>query len=187
MCPDPQPTDPINSYSLVGYVPGQLGLFLDQLRRDLVNTCFAQSHVTVLPPRPLVSPPEQALQAVREVVPTFAPFEVEMTGISIFPVTNVIYAEIGRGREELLQMHERLNREVLHFHEPFEYHPHITLAQNLELESFGTVLEKASEAWRQIPSHRFVVDRLVWVQNTLSNRWIDLLECELKGVPALKR
>lgn len=187
MCPDPRPSDLINSFSLVSYIPGTLGIHLDRLRRELVRTCSAQSHVTVLPPRPLTADPRQALEALRRVVPSFAPFTVHITGIEIFPVTNVVYGEVGEGREELLEMHDRLNHGVLHYDEPFDYHPHITLAQNLGLDEVERTYDLALATWRELPYRSFTVDTLVWVQNTLENRWLDLAECELRGAPTLKR
>ena len=188
MCPDPQLSDLINSYSLVSYLPGELGKRLDRLRRDLVRSCIAQSHVTVLPPRPLEADPQTAVVAVQEIVPSFPPFTVKLTGIEIFPVTNVVFAEVGEGREILREMHERLNVGVLHFDEPYEYHPHITLAQNLLPEEVDHAYRLAVEVWRDLPSRSFEVETLVWVRNTLENRWVDLAAFELRGMaPILNR
>ena len=36
---DPPGTDRINSFSLVSYLPGQLGEFLTALRRELIADC----------------------------------------------------------------------------------------------------------------------------------------------------
>lgn len=187
MCPDPRPPDLINSFSLVSYIPGSLGVHLDRLRRELVASCVAQSHVTVLPPRPVVASPQQVLEKLRQIVPSFAPFRVEIIGVEIFPVTNVVYGEVGEGREELLEMHDRLNRDVLQYDEPFKYHPHITLAQNLSPEEVEHTYKLALATWRELPYRSFTVDTLWWVQNTLENRWLDLADYELRGAPTLKR
>jgi 2'-5' RNA ligase len=187
MCADPSCTDRINSFALVSYIPGRLGKFLDRLRRELVPACFAHAHVTVLPPRPLVADPESAMEDVQSVVPSFAPFSVQITGLEIFPTTSVIYAAIGAGREELIQLHQELNVGNLAFDEPFKYHPHITLAQGLEPGQVAELFDLASRRWKEsAPAHSFTVEALTFVQNTAENRWIDLAEYELRGTPSLR-
>ena len=59
-------SDRINSFSLVSYIPGPLGEFITNLRQDLVSGCVAQSHVTVLPPRPIEVPIEEAEDALHQ-------------------------------------------------------------------------------------------------------------------------
>ena len=43
----------LNVFALVVYIPGPLGVFLDELRRELVPHYNPHAHVSVLPPRPL--------------------------------------------------------------------------------------------------------------------------------------
>ena len=54
--------------------------------------------------------------------------------IEVFPQTDVIYIEIGAGAAELYSLHFAMNSSALDFQEPFAYHPHITLAQELPHE-----------------------------------------------------
>src|ERR1700733_13922834 len=122
---DPAAWDRINSFALVSYIPEPLAGFLDKLRRELVPNCFLRAHVTILPPRTICSSPEAAWETVRTVAPAFPPFDVEMTQVEVFPVSDVIYIEIGRGREELQNMHTALNAEGFFCPEPYPYHPHI--------------------------------------------------------------
>src|SRR5581483_2682882 len=131
MYKDPPAWDRINSFALVSYIPDPLASFLDRLRQELVPTCFLRAHVTILPPRPISSTPEAAWNLVQALTPCFQPFEVEMTGIEVFPVSDVIYIDIAAGSEPLRQMNSTLNTDGLAFREPFEYHPHVTLAQDL--------------------------------------------------------
>ncbi len=171
---------PINSFALVSYLPDPLGSFLDRLRTELVHECFAKAHVTVLPPRPLYCGAEKAWNTLQERLQDFQPFNVELGRIEIFPVTQVIYLSVNAGSAELKQLHSMLNQGSLAFEEPFEYHPHVTLAQDLEASEVQAVYEKAEARWREF-SHppSFVVDRLTFVQNTLENRWTDLRGCVL--------
>jgi hypothetical protein len=45
----------LNVFALVIYIPGPLGLYLDELRRDLVPDYDPHAHVSVLPPRTLAA------------------------------------------------------------------------------------------------------------------------------------
>src|ERR1700683_782267 len=98
MYKDPPVGDRINSFALVTYIPEPLAGFLDRLRQEVVPNCFLRAHVTILPPRPISSSPEAAWEAVRAMAPLFAPFDVEMTHLEVFPVSDVIHISIGGGR-----------------------------------------------------------------------------------------
>jgi 2'-5' RNA ligase len=166
----------INSFALISYLPEPLAGFLNSLRCELVPRCQAKTHVTVLPPRPLAAGlPETAWNDLSDALDNFPPFRVELTSIEIFEGTNVIYLSIGTGYRELEKMHTALNRGPLRFDEPFEYHPHVTLAQQLLPEGVEAAIALARKRWREFQySHSFTVDRLVFVQNTEENRWADL-------------
>src|SRR5579872_1177801 len=99
MVGDPNGVEYLNSYAVVSYIPEPLAGFLDRLRQELVPNCFLRAHVTVLPPRP-VEAPEEAWNIVKNVATSFAPFELRMTGIEVFPVSDVIYVEVGKGSEQ---------------------------------------------------------------------------------------
>src|SRR5271169_6503851 len=131
---DPAAWDRVNSFALVSYIPEPLAGFLDQLRQELVPNCFLRAHVTILPPRPICSSPEAAWEMVRTHVPLFQPFDVEMTRLEVFPVSDVIYVELGQGRDEMLNMHDALNAEGMFCHEHYPYYPHVTLAQDLKAD-----------------------------------------------------
>ncbi len=166
----------INSFALISYLPEPLAGFLNSLRCELVPRCQAKTHITVLPPRPLANGlPETAWEDLSDAIDDFPAFRVELTSIEIFQGTNVIYLSVGAGYRELERMHQALNRGPLEFAEPFEYHPHVTLAQELTPEQVEMTLARARSRWREFPaSHSFMVDRLTFVQNTQENRWADL-------------
>src|SRR4051812_42700308 len=180
---DPSCTDRSNLFALVSYIPGALGEFLDRLREELVRGCNPHAHVTVLPPRPLESDIDEDMRAIREYVEPFSPFQVEIANIAIFEETNVIYAELGRGRKELEEMHAAINRDGLWFKEPYAYHPHVTLAQGLDPANLRAVFEMASRRWKEgAPARSFAVESLTFVQNKEGNQWIDLAEYDLTPV-----
>jgi 2'-5' RNA ligase len=172
----------VNSFALVSYLPGPLGGFLDRLRSDLVRECHAKAHVTVLPPRPILGPVEDAWEELQAGLQDFQPFCVELGEIEVFPVTEVVYLSIKLGFAELERMHYAVNSGRLRFEEPFHYHPHITVAHEIEPEKVAAAVEIASRRWREFPHGRsFMVDQLMFVQNTLENRWTDLSGCALSS------
>ena len=174
------PEEWLNVFALVTYIPAPLGEFLDELRRELVPHDDPRAHVSLLPPRPLTGEWRQAWAEVCSTLERRAPFDVELTGIRTFPVTDVIYLEVGAGAAELCDIHEAMNANSLAFKEPFAYHPHVTLAQDLPHQAIADVLELAKRRWQEFRGgRRFRAERAVFVQNTISDRWLDLAEYRL--------
>lgn len=169
--------DRLNVFALVIYIPDPLGKFLDDLRRELVPHYNPHAHVSVLPPRPLAVPWQVASEEAAALTGNWTPFEIELTNVAVFPLTGVIYLEVGEGGSELRRMHAAMNTTSLAFQEPFAYHPHITLAQEQPLDTVAGIMESAARRWREHTGKRsFCAERAVFVQNTLSNCWIDLAE-----------
>jgi 2'-5' RNA ligase len=165
------------------YIPDPLGRFLDDLRRELVPEYKPHAHVSVLPPRPLAVDWRTASGHVRALAEAWTPFEIELTGLAVFPVTNVLYLEVGAGDAELRRMHTAMNSGVLKFHEPFPYHPHITLAQEVPRESVELLHQVAHQRWRDYTGSRsFRAERAAFVQNTMDDLWVDLAEYPLGAV-----
>src|SRR4051794_17837278 len=110
MCVCAGESRPINQFAVVCYIPEQLGTFITNVRKELVCGCTAQSHVTILPPRPLFVSPADAEADLRRLVCDFKPFEIRIPEIKIFEETSVVYAEVTQGSEELRYMHRVLNK-----------------------------------------------------------------------------
>ncbi len=178
----------LNCFALVAYIPDPLGRFLDNLRRELVPGCQPRAHVTILPPRPLFSEPEAASEQVGATALEAEPFEVLCGDVAIFPVTDVVYLELRAGTRELRDLHRRLNTKHLEFQEPFPYHPHITLAQELPAGSVREVAELAARRWNEFRFDRgFAVEKLSFVQSKAGNGWIDLAYHPLGAAESLVR
>jgi 2'-5' RNA ligase len=181
---DPNGTRPQSLYALVMYLPDPLGGFLDDLRLEMVPGCNPHAHISVLPPRPLPLAPEAAIEEARGIVAGFAPFDIELGRIEKFDVTDVIYISVEAGAEQLRQIHRSLNRGPLAFEEPFAYHPHVTLAQEIEADQVETLVALAARRWREFRGpRRFRADSTVFVRNTRGNLWIDLANGPLRGAP----
>jgi 2'-5' RNA ligase len=173
----------INSFSLVAYLPEPLGEFIGQLRRELVSECRARAHVTLLPPRALACPAGLAVSEIRSRLQNFAPFRVEFGEVRFFPQTNVVYLSVNSGLRDLEHLHDILNCGEAGSAENFPYHPHLTLAQQLDPGAMAAAGELVSRRWQAFPFSRgFQLDALTFVQNTLDNVWLDLAEVQL-GIP----
>ena len=173
----------LNMFALVIYIPNPLGGSLDDLRRELVPHYNPHAHVSVLPPRPLTVDWQTASAQARALIAECAPFDVELTELQIFPQTEVLYLEVGAGASELRRMHSAMNSKVLQCREPFDYHPHVTLAQEVAHENVPAMCELARRRWAEYPGSRtFRADRAVFVQATRGDRWIDLAEYFLGSV-----
>ncbi len=173
----------LNVFALVVYIPDPLGRFLDKLRRELAPDYNPHAHVSVLPPRRLTVGWTEASQQARALAESWRPFDIELSGLKRFPVTDVIYLELGSGASELTSLHSALNSGSLEFEEPFSYHPHVTLAQEIPHENLAGIEEHARRRWSEYHGpRRFRAERAVFVQNTTDNRWIDLAEYCLGAV-----
>ena len=170
-----QSDEPVNQFAVVTYIPGELGDFLNNLRRELVADCSALTHVTVLPPRPLEVPPGIAADFLSGQLHRAHAFLLGIAEIQVFDQTDVIYAEIGTGREALLDLHYELNNAALSFVEQYPYHPHVTLAQNIDHSCVPDMYEYARRRWLEWHRERsFLLDRVTFVQNSQQNHWRDL-------------
>jgi 2'-5' RNA ligase len=177
---------PVNSFALVSYIPGPLGRFLDETRRELEPHSLApRAHVTLLPPRSLEVDPGVARSHLEGALEDVPAIEIVLGAIQVFPVTNVVYVAVDGGFRQLKMLHERLNSGPLSFSEPFHYHPHVTLAQGLTSEHAETVRREAARRWEKFAGPRnFSTEAFSFVQADSAKRWTDLEEYSL--APALR-
>lgn len=168
------------AYAVVSYIPDPLAGFLDRLRQELVPDCFLRAHITVLPPRFIKPTTEDAWAEFRDAASRFQPLTVELTRVEVFQVSDVIYVAVGSGQEQLKRMHEVLNQGHMEYQEPYQYHPHVTLAQNLTSDQVDELGEVARIRWAAYKGERsFRVQALTFVQNMGGNQWLDLGAVEL--------
>jgi 2'-5' RNA ligase len=171
----------INSFSLVAYVPQPLAGFIERLRQEIQPGCTARSHLTFLPPRPLQIPLEQIRTQVEAALRNEPAFRVELREVRVFPVSKAIHLSVGSGWDESVRIHAELHRGDLSGVEFFEYHPHVTLAQDLDPAAVAEVTELSERRWQEYSGPRdFLVDHVTLVQNTVENRWTNLGEFSLR-------
>ena len=163
--------------SVVAYLPGELGRFVDNLRNRL-NPRFAAwlAHVTILPPRPLSATSEAMLAQAREKCLLVEPFEASLDGVLTFgPANGVVYLSFAAGFGRFLELHEQLNCGCLERAETYPYVPHVTLAQELDETGTQAVLREAAQEWAAYKGDMsFRVDSLSLVRQAPDKRWIDL-------------
>jgi len=181
----------INSFALVTYIPDPLGSFLDRLRVELEpNTLSPKAHVTILPPRQLgdIDAKQEAWRWVKDCMAGSQVFRIAAGGIEIFPGTNVIYLSIDAGFQHLRYLHNQLNACALEFAERYNYHPHITLVQNLTEHEAREVAETAAALWKEYKGPReFFAEKITFVQETSEKKWVDLQQLELSPAEVVRR
>ncbi|MCC7156812.1 MAG: 2'-5' RNA ligase family protein [Bryobacterales bacterium] len=168
-------------FAVVCYVPEELGEFLNRLRCHLVPSCSLLSHITLLPPRTLTAPVAELVSSVGHGLKGVKPFSLELGPVEKFPVTDVVYLSVARGRPQLETIHRTLDAGPLASEEPFPFHPHITLAQEIAGGQVESTFATAAQHWNEWKGSRsFAVDRATLVQNCNGSGWATVAEYDLR-------
>ncbi len=178
--------DLLNSYAIVAYLGGPVARFADDLRREMAPSSCEQTHITVLPPRPIYSTIPEAIEFARQLVSQFEPFDVRPGSIQKFPNTQVVYISLVSGVCELAAMHDVLNTGFFGQEELYPYVPHITLGRELPASSFERCVELSVERWQQFgPAPLLRVETLTFVRQRADGSWANLGELALGSVPTI--
>ena len=170
----------VGQFALVAYIPDPLARFLDGLRLELTPGCKPHAHVTILPPRPLDGDLSSTLRQIEDDIRGVAPFRIELGEIEVFDASHVIYLGLARGTAELRQLYSALNCGCLKYTEPYPYHPHTTIAQNIRPEDAAGIASVARQRWAQYKGPRaFTVSMLSFVQHVTLSVWKDVAEMPL--------
>jgi 2'-5' RNA ligase len=173
-------------YAAVAYVRTPVGIFVEELRRELHPAhTHADAHLTVLPPRPLRGTEQQALGILTEICRTFAAFEVTMGDVESFvPITPTVFIRVARGAYRMRELHDLLSRDALDYQEPWPYMPHLTIVKGDTADEAEKVEGVARKRWRAYSDTRTVrIASLTFVKGN-GERWMDLAQVPLSGVPA---
>jgi 2'-5' RNA ligase len=175
-------------YALVAYLEHPVGDFVEALRRDLhPELPHLPAHVTILPPRRLVSDGSlaaneaSALEALGEMCRVMDPFEIVLGEVETFvPVTPTVFIRIAGAGERLQELHDRLNTGMLRCDEQWPYIPHLTIVKMAATEQALGAYEIARERWREYQgSLRIPVEKLTFVREGDGTRWVDLAPVRL--------
>jgi 2'-5' RNA ligase len=170
----------VGQFALVAYLPDPLARFLDDLRLELTPGSKPHAHVTILPPRPLDADLSTTLRQIAEDIRGVPPFRIELGQIEVFDASHVIYLGVARGTAELRQLYGALNCGCLKYTEPYPYHPHTTIAQNIRPEDAAEMASIARQRWAHYQGPRgFTVSVLSFVQHVTLFVWEDVAELPL--------
>jgi 2'-5' RNA ligase len=141
-----------NLFTLVSYTPEPLRRWISRLRKTLPVAAGSQPHITILPPRPLTIAMEEAKEKLTATLAHWKSFEIELSGVRVFPNTAFLYLEVSHGSSTLSRLHAELNAGEFAHEEVFEFHPHVTIGGPVPQEDLERIQQKAAEAWQN--SHR---------------------------------
>ena len=171
-------------YAVIAYVRSPVGIFVEELRRELHPAhTHADAHLTILPPRPLCGPEQQAVRLLAEAAQSVPRFEVTLGEVATFaPVTPTVFLRVVRGAYRMRELRERLNRDALCFVEPWRYMPHLTVAKMDTIDQARKVLDIARQRWQAYTGPRSVtIDSLTFVKGS-GERWVNVAELQLADV-----
>ena len=163
-------------YAAVAYVRSPVGIFVEQLRRELHPAhTHADAHLTILPPRQLRGTEQQALDLLTEVCRATAPFEVTMGDVESFvPLTPTVFIRVAHGAYRMRELHDRMNLDGLHCDEPWPYMPHLTVVKSDTANEVAKVIDIARQRWKEYSDTCEVrISKLTFVKGN-GERWIDL-------------
>ena len=167
-------------FALVAYIPDPVGEFVDRVRREIAPGCRLRAHITILPPREIATDRETASGEIESVLSDTRAFRVGIGGVTVFPVSNVVYLAISAGSEAIKALHYRLNKGCCRSTEAWCFEPHLTLAQDLDPNDIARAKELVEQRWHDYRGpHEFTLDKLTFVQGNPEHGWVDLTDWEL--------
>ncbi len=174
-------------YAAVAYVRNPVGIFVEELRRELhPSHTHADAHITILPPRPLQGTEEQAIELLQEVCANAQPFVITMGDVENFiPATPTVFIRVAYGAYRMRELHDEFNRDELEFCEPWPYMPHLTVVKTDTFEEAHKIFDIARRRWDSFTEGRKIqIDSVTFVKG-IGERWIDLAPVPL-GRPEAK-
>jgi len=168
-------------YAAVAYVRSPVGIFVEELRRELHPAhTHADAHLTILPPRPLRGTEQEAIDLLTEVCHTTPPFEVTMGDVESFvPLTPTVFIRVAQGAYRMREMHDHMDQDALYFDEPWPYMPHLTIVKADAADQVPKVIDIARKRWSEYSDMRKVqINKLSFVKGN-GERWLDLVAVPL--------
>lgn len=156
------------SFALVAYIPEPLRSCIEQIRGSLPGNDNSPAHITVLPPRALTLPIEDAVGQASAILDKFSPFQVELSTVCRFPETKFLYLDLAEGNSFIRHLHEALNTGDLAGPEEFDFQPHLTLGGPVPAQLLDSLQEQCETTWQAAqPGARFTVTEIafLWLKN----------------------
>lgn len=164
-------------YALVAYVKNEVGEFVERLRKELhPELPHLAAHLTLLPPRCLRGPENDAFRALEHACKRFEPFEVSLGEVETFiPVTPTVFIRVAHAAYRMRELHDLLNIGGLATHEEWPYMPHLTIVKMGAEDQAQYAYRVARTRWAEFKGSRCIEVRdLAFVREERQNQWSDL-------------
>ncbi|TYP89796.1 2'-5' RNA ligase family protein [Blastococcus xanthinilyticus] len=137
-------------------------------------------HVTLLPPTEVACSDRAAISAhLRSVAACHPPFDMHLAGTGTFtPVSEVVFVAVARGIGHCELLANDVRRGPLERSLSFPYHPHVTVAHDVEPD----MLQLAYSGLQEL-SAEFRVEHFTEFEQTPEGAWTVAREYPLTGPP----
>jgi 2'-5' RNA ligase len=138
-------------------IPEPWGAQLDSYRRRAGDPMaeFIPAHVTLLGPTPVAEPDlPEVVEHLRVAATRHAPFDLHLRGAGTFrPVTAVVFVTVASGISECEMLEKDIRTGVLDRERLYPYHPHVTVAHDLDDSALDRVYAQLAhfEAQFRVP------------------------------------
>jgi len=176
-------------YAAVAYVRNPVGMFVEELRRELhPSHTHADAHITILPPRPLMGSEERAIERLQEICAATQAFDISMGDVESFvPATPTVFIRVAYGAYRMRELHDQFNVDGLEFCEPWPYMPHLTVVKADTESEAQQVLKTARRRWENFKEGRRIrIDSVTFVKGS-GERWVDVAPLPLGEVRLVER
>ncbi len=134
------------------------------MRRELGDRLASKvpPHVTIMPPIAVSAQQrEEVFEHLRSVASGHRPFRISLSGSGTFePVSPVAFLNVDQGAGECAQLAEDVRSGPLDYSIRFPYHPHVTLAQNVDRPILTRALELGASFEASWMVQGFRIDRV---------------------------
>ncbi|MDO5721901.1 MAG: 2'-5' RNA ligase family protein [Actinomycetaceae bacterium] len=105
------------------------------------------AHITLLPPTPIRKADyPDVVEHLRTVATHHCPFRVSLAGSGSFaPVSPVTFINVEDGFQRLVELENDVRSGILDVPTRFPYHPHVTIAQQVEEDALQKALELGTD------------------------------------------
>lgn len=157
--------------------------YLVQARRDYGDPQAdnVPAHITLLGPTVVRRDEmDEVLQHLRHVSEAHAVFNVHLRGVATFrPVSPVVFVALSRGIAECERLEADIRTGPLWQETRFNYHPHVTIAQNVSDAQLDTAMSEQEDFTAQ-----FEVDRIYLYEHQRDGVWRPQCSFLLEGTSA---
>lgn len=125
-------------------------------------------HVTLLPPTPVRDAELPAVERhLADVAASCRPFAMHLAGTGTFrPTSPVVFVQVARGVSDCEQLEADIRREPLRRALDYPYHPHVTVAQDVDDGALDTAYEGLAGF-----AARFFVEEIVLFSRAADGSW----------------